>query len=814
MKKILFFLAGMLLMSQLQAQFSIKGTVKDGDGQVLPGANVRLHNTLYGTSAQADGSFEISRIPKGEYELRCSMVGYELLKKNIQVSNADIVVDLVLQTSVNQLEEITVESNRVSDEKGIAYTDLDRSQVQVNNLGPDIPYLLDQTPSVVVTSDAGTGIGYTGIRIRGSDPTRINLTINGIPLNDAESQGTFLVNLPDFASSVNAIQIQRGVGTSTNGAGAFGASINLQTNRLNDKAYAEVSNSFGSFNTRRHNISAGTGLINDHFTFDLRLSTIKSDGYIERATSDLKSFYTSAAWFGKKTSLRFNIISGKEKTYQAWAGVPYDSLQTNRRFNPYTYENETDNYWQTHYQFFLNHQFSKKLTAGLTLHYTRGYGYYEQYKEDKAFSEIGKPDTIIGNDTIYGSDMIQQLWLDNHFYGAIFNVRYQANSKLDFVLGGGMNSYIGDHYGKIIWAEIAGTIPTGYRWYDNRGEKTDANIYLKADYAVNSKVLLYADLQYRSVEYSFLGLDQFGADLKQAVNLTFFNPKAGAVVRFDRNHSAYVSFGVGNKEPNRDDYVNNPPASQPVHESLYDYELGYRYRSGNLDGGLNFYYMNYKNQLALNGQINDVGNYVRSNIDESYRTGVEFDLAIQFTKRLSWKVNTTVSQNKVVKYSEYIDNWDTWGQDTIVYENTNLAFSPRLIGGSELSFTLWEKQSDSDKKKVSGRIDLSLISKYVGEQYLDNTVGTNNDRDTLTKTDIKYRKLDPYFVNDVRLTCHLKVSGFSEIDISFMVRNIIDEMYSSNGWVYKYSTGGIYSQMSGFYPQAGRNYLIGVTFRF
>ncbi|HRE96197.1 MAG TPA: carboxypeptidase-like regulatory domain-containing protein, partial [Flavobacteriales bacterium] len=408
MKKWMILLLGVLFVSTLKAQSGISGTVKNESGEPLSGVNVKVVNSLLGAVTDSEGKFELIKIPSGDYKIRFTMIGYESQEHSVKVESGIQQLEIRLKFAVNVLEEITVEASRTNNDKGIAFTDVSKEDIAKNNLGPDIPYLLDQTPSVVVTSDAGTGIGYTGIRIRGSDPTRTNLTINGIPLNDAESQGTFLVNLPDFASSVDNIQIQRGVGTSVNGAGAFGASINLSTNTYSEKAYGELSNSFGSFNTRRHTLKAGTGLINGKFTFDMRLSSIESDGYIDRAFSNLKSFYTSSAWYGKNSSLRLNIFSGKEHTYQAWAGIPYDSLFTNRRYNPYTYDNESDNYTQTHYQLFFNHRFGKKLIANIALHYTRGNGYYEQYKEDRSFSSINQPDLVIGGDTISKTDWIQR----------------------------------------------------------------------------------------------------------------------------------------------------------------------------------------------------------------------------------------------------------------------------------------------------------------------------------------------------------------------------------------------------------------------
>lgn len=813
MKKIIFFLSGCLMSGILTAQYSIKGKVTGENEKVLSGVHVKMDELIMGSSTNEEGVYQLKKIPPGNYTLVFTMVGYEKETRKIELRSGDVELNVQMKPSVNQLEEITIETARVNEEKGIAFTNIEKADLEKNNLGQDVPYLLDQSPSVVVTSDAGAGIGYTGIRIRGSDPTRINLTLNGIPLNDAESQGTFLVNLPDFSSSVDHVQIQRGVGTSANGAGAFGASINLSTNSFNEKSYGEIIHSFGSFNTQRYTFKAGSGLINEKFTFDMRLSSITSDGYIERASSDLKSFYTSAAWYGKKSNLRLNIFSGKEKTYQAWGGVPYDSLKTNRRYNPYTYENETDNYWQTHYHLFFNQEFSPKLYLSLALHYTRGYGYYEQYKEDIDFASLGLSDPVIGTDTVSSTDLIRQRWLDNHFYGTIFNLSFKPNSKMDFVFGGGANQYNGDHFGEIIWAETAQQLPAGFRYYENNGEKTDVNFYIKADYRLRKKLTLYADIQQRLVEYAFLGIDNNGISLQQKVKHAFFNPKAGMVYRVSDHHSTYVSFGVGNKEPNRDDYVSNPPASQPVAESLYDTEAGYRFRNSRISAGANLYYMYYKNQLALNGQINDVGNYIRSNIGESYRRGIELDAAFQFTKKIAYRMNATLSQNRVVEYNEYVDNWDTGMQDTVRYKNTELAFSPSVIAYSELTLNVFSF-NQSDESKKSGSLELSIINKYVGKQYMDNSAVAGEKTDVLTGTELKYRTLDAYFLSDIRLSFQLKIPGSVQANIHVLARNVLDVMYSSNAWIYKYAYGGTYGNTSGYYPQAGRNFLAGITLKF
>lgn len=817
MKKTVMIFMGMLLYLSMNAQCVLSGTVLDETKKPLAGVSIHLQNTQMGTTSDAEGKFRLTKIPKGIYTIVFSMVGYETQNHKIELSDQISDLTIQLKLSVNQLEEFTIESTRADEKTGIAFTNVDKSSIEKNNLGVDLPYLLDQTPSVVVTSDAGTGIGYTGIRIRGSDPTRINMTINGIPLNDAESQGTYWVDLPDFASSVDNIQIQRGVGTSTNGAGAFGGSVNLQTNTVNEKPYASFGNSFGSFNTLRNNLKVGTGLIDGKFSFDARLSSLKSDGYIDRAFSDLKSFYTSSAWFGKKSSVRLNIFSGKERTYQAWGGVPYDSLETNPTFNPYSYKNETDNYWQTHYQLFYNQQFKEKWFANIALHYTRGYGYYEQYKTDKSFYEIGVPDPVIGGDTILYADMIQQKWLDNHFFGTVYSLRFQPNEKLNLVAGGGWNEYRGYHYGRIIWSEISSGVEKDHEFYRDTATKRDANVYLRANYDFNEKLSFYIDVQERLVSYTFLGFGVLSNDSVQTVKYNFFNPKAGISYSLSKQHAVYASYGRGNKEPNRDDFVSSRPGTYPKPEQMDDIEAGYRFRSGKLNVGINIYYMIYKNQLALTGKINDVGNYIRTNIDKSFRRGAELDLKWQIHKRLSWAGNITLSQNKVVQYKEFIDNWDTWSQDTIEYKNTELAFSPSVIGGQELTFNLFEKSSsdlNQGEKAVKQRLDISFISKYVGKQYTDNSVAFKADSDPLFNSDLKFRTLNAYFLNDLRLSYSFIRNEKFEIKCNALMRNMFDLKYASNAWIYKYSYGGMAESMTGFYPQAGRNFLIGITIGF
>lgn len=573
-------------------------------------------------------------------------------------------------------------------------------------------------------------------------------------------------------------------------------------------AYGELSNSFGSFNTWKHTLAGGSGLINDKFSLDMRLSSISSDGYIDRATSNLKSFYTSAAYFGKENSLRLNIFSGTEHTYQAWGGVPKDSLGTNRTFNPYTYENETDNYTQTHYQFFYNQRMAMNWTGNIALHYTKGAGYYEQYRTQDVFSDYGLDDIQIGNDTISTSDFIRRRWLDNDYYGTIFSLNYNPG-KLKLNLGGGYNIYEGNHFGEIIWAQYAANSYQGYKYYDNDAEKKDMNVYTKINYNFRRGISAYVDLQYRTIDYSFLGYNQNLENVQQNVDLSFFNPKAGMYWNINSTHSVFGSFSVANKEPNRDDFTQSTPLTRPEHETMYDTELYYNYRGKKWKASVNLYNMQYKNQLVLTGKINDVGAYTRINIDQSYRRGIELQAAINPIKNISWKMNATFSQNKIINYTEFTDNWDTWGQDSVIYANTDISFSPSVIAGSELKYEYSKKkkvfktdmEGDDPSSERENIFHVAFISKFVGKQFIDNTSAEE-------------RSLPSYLVNDLRLGMELKNSSCCNVSLTFTVRNIFGEVYSSNAWVYRYTFLGAASEMNGFYPQAGRNFLAGLSVKF
>ncbi len=768
------------------AQFSVSGRVNDADGGPLPGAAITLSGTYLGTFADASGRFRLA-VPSDTATLRVSLLGYEPQTRTLRLPNQPITI--TLQKAALVVDEVVVSATRANQKSAIAYTDVSKQAIQKLNLGQDIPQLLNFTPSVVTTSDAGAGVGYTGIRIRGSDPTRVNVTLNGIPYNDAESQGTFFVNMPDFASSVSSIQIQRGIGTSTNGAGAFGASVNIQTNDLQRDPYAEVNLSGGSFGTRRANVMAGTGLLKNHFVVDARLSTIHSDGYIDRASSDLKSFYVSGGWYSDKSFVRLNVFSGQEKTYQAWNGVPESLLRTNRTYNEFTYDNQTDNYQQDQYQLISSHELSRNWRLNASFFYTKGRGYYEQYRPNDSYSRYGLPNVIIGDSTIKKTDIIRRRWLDNDFYGTVFSIDYNSFGKLTANFGGGWNQYKGEHYGEIIWARIAGNTNIRERYYNDNATKNDLNLYAKAFYQATSKLNGFLDLQVRTVDYSFLGFNPQLQNVQQTATLTFFNPKAGLTYVFSDRSTAYASVGVGHREPNRNDYTQSTPGSRPQAEQLIDYEAGYKWQSRNLSLTANGFYMDYRNQLVLSGQLNDVGVYNRVNIPVSYRAGLELEAATRLTRNLRWNVNATFSCNRVKNFTEFLDNFDTGEQVAVAHSETDISFSPAVISGSQLMYSATKK------------LELSLLSKYVGKQYLDNTSNES-------------RKLNPYFTNDIRLIYTLKPKFAQEIAFTLLLNNVFNELYESNGYTYAYVSEGRVMADNAYYPQAGRNFLAGIRVRF
>ncbi len=782
----------------------ITGKVTSQDGVPLIGANVLIDGSYYGTATNADGHFRLN-VEQGSYVLRVSHMGYETRFIDLDASG-DTDMEITLQRLSYLAEEVIVSATRAHSRVPVAFTDVNRSEIEERDFGRDIPYILNLTPSFVASSDAGTGIGYTNFRIRGSDMNRINITVNGIPLNDPESHGVWWVNMPDFASSVDNVQIQRGVGTSSHGAGAFGASINLQTKTINSDPYGEIVASAGSFNSLRNTVRLGSGMINDRFTFDARLSRITSDGYIDRASSDLKSFFLSGAMHNENSLLKVNVFSGKEITYQAWDGVPSYMLDIDRRYNgigSYTdddgevvyYDNETDNYQQDHFQVLYSRELSPSLNLSTALHYTKGYGYYEQYRENQRFGNYGLENLIMGNQTISRSDLIRRKILDNHFYGMTWSLRYDSR-HYDVTFGGAANHYLGDHYGHIIWAEYANHIPKNHEWYFNRGDKYDFNVFGKIDYRLTDRINLYGDLQYRTIYYTIDGIDDDLRDISREHEYHFFNPKAGIYYEFDNRQNLYFSYSVAHREPNRSNFKDARPGEVPRPERLGNLETGYNLKKQNLSINANLFYMNYKDQLVLTGQINDVGAPVMTNVRDSYRAGFELLAGIKVSSMLEMGVNLSLSENIIPDFTEYVDNWDYWENPEnepvqIVRHigRTHLSFSPPVIAGGD--FTV---------KPLEG-FTVNLSGKYVGRQFIDNTAS-------------RERMLDPYFFSDLRLSYSIETSRFGEFGINLMLGNIFNAKYETNAWIYRYMYQGEERYMDGFFPQAGRHFFSGVSIKF
>jgi iron complex outermembrane receptor protein len=812
MKKLFLAICFIFLNVVTFAQFT--STVTDAvSGNPLPSATISVDGREHFiTDENGIASF---RLTPGTHTIKVSSVGYK--SRTVVTEAGKAPVSISLERFNLFLQPVEIRATRASEHSPFTKTNLDQSEIDKNNLGQDLPFLLNQLPSVVISSDAGNGIGYTGIRIRGTDATRINMTLNGIPYNDAESQGIFFVNLPDFSSSVNSIQVQRGVGTSSNGAGAFGATLNLSTNEFNEHAYAEVNNTVGSYNTWKHTVKAGTGLIDDHFTIDTRLSKITSDGFIDRGSSDLRSFFISGAYYSPQSSLRLNIFSGKERTYQAWNGIPQYKLFYNadsllqhyynnigslyftaadsvnlfssdpRRYNVFTYPGQTDNYQQDHYQLLFNHSFASDFSFNSAVFLTKGKGYYEEYKNQAKFSSYGLPDFSAGNKTFSETDLIRQLWLDNQLYGGIFSFLYKSNSS-EGTLGGGINQYDGKHKGYVTWAEMG--FPANYQWYYYKAGKTDFNIYGKWEQKLSTGLQAIADLQLRTVHYHMNGSRKF-PDLRVDETFHFFNPKIG--ISYTKGaFSSYISYAIGNKEPNRTDYETGA-GEKPKPERLRDLEAGIGQSAQRYSWNSTFFFMNYKDQLVLSGKINDVGDPVRINVPSSYRLGWELEGSYHPSTLISVSGNIALSENKIKNFYDnlprYDVNFDLVNQDSIFYKSTEMALSPSVVAAATVSlFPL-----------KYGEID--FINKYSGKQYLDNS-----------SSDL--RKINPYFVSDLRLSYSIMNRLIKELKLVLQVNNLFNKKYESNGYTYSYVYDKSMVTENFYYPMAGRNVLFALNLGF
>lgn len=783
---------------------TIRGKVADREGEVLAGAGIAVRGTYRGVLSGPDGHFFIENMKEGRYLLDITFIGYRQVTVEVDLSE-ETFVDVVMDRDQIIPGEVVVSATRAGDRAPVTYSNLDSDVIGGMNSGPDLPYLLSLTPSLVETSESGNGIGYTSLRIRGTDASRINVTIDGIPLNDPESQLVFWVDLPDLASSVDNIQVQRGAGTSSNGSGAFGASVNIQTTAIEQEPFAAVSSSAGSYSTFKNTISAGTGLLKDKFAFQMRFSDLRSDGYIDRTGSEHRSAFMSGIYRTASSMLKANVILGEEHTGIGWWGVPSEVLDDNRRYNPageYTdengitrhYGNESDNYVQSHYQLFYTIQPSASLVINSALHYTRGKGYYEEYKEDGSLEEYGLPVTGNNGTITEESDLIRRKWMENDFYGLVWSVR-STGSRLQLTAGGGLNLFDGDHYGTIIWMQHPGSIAKDHRWYLNNGSKGEINIYSKASYSITDRLSLYGDLQYRYIDYDMSGKDDDLKDLTGRHRFGFINPKAGVFYNITSGQDAYFSFSVANREPTRTDYKEaaGDPEATPGHETLYDFEAGYKIKGSRALVSANIFAMLYDNQLVPTGELSNVGYPIQTNVRKSYRTGVEFSAGLLFSEKAGWDANFTLSRNRIPGFTEHYTDYNTsdWSES---YRSRNLgtvdiAYSPSVVAGSDLWLRAWDILS------------IHLISKYVGKQYFDNTMSSE-------------RKLDPYLVNNLRID----VTGFSgrikKSELQIIVNNIFNTKYESNAYGGNWFEDGVEKSWAYFFPQAGTNFMVRLNLMF
>ena len=710
------------------------------------------------------------------------------------------------------LQEVEVLSTRATETTPIAYTNIDEKRIKMYNAGVDLPYIVSMTPGAITTSDAGTGIGYTTLRVRGTDGTRINVTANGIPVNDAESHTVFWVNLPDFASSVKDIQIQRGVGTSTNGAGSFGASMNLRTGSMSLKPYTELSASAGSFGTHKETLKMGTGLIGGHWTFDARLSNISSDGYIERASSSLKSYYLQAAYYADNTAVRFITFAGDEETYHAWNYASKEEMQLyGRRYNScgymYTDENgkahyyndQTDNYCQKNYQLLIDHHLSNRVSMNIGLHYTKGDGYYQEYKTSRKLVEYALTPFIYDGTTVKKSDLVRRKAMDNHFGGAVFSLNYKE-SRLNATVGGALNRYTGDHFGNVLWVKnYIGNLGAAHEYYRNQGTKNDGNIYLKADYSIASSLNAYLDLQYRHIGYTIEGYNDKWNDATGALQqldidetFDFFNPKAGLWWQIDKHNRLFGSVSIAHKEPTRNNYTDGKLHSQPKAEKLTDYELGYTFGNEKVHAGVNLYYMHYKDQLALTGELNEIGEPLADNIPDSYRAGIELMASAALPFGFNWEANATLSRNRIKEFTEVLYDDDTYEKWEINHGETRIAFSPDIIANNILSYS-------------NKGLSLSVHTQYVGKQYMSNAQQSDH-------------LLDAYFVSNLYASYTFNLRGTKSVTVGANIYNLFNEEYENNG----YAGSGYYTvngektryNYAGYAAQAGTNFLGHVTINF
>lgn len=786
---------------------TISGTVLGADGAPLVGSTITLVGSGRGTTTNEKGYYRLVNVRDGAYTLRASYIGYKTKEVKVDVKG-NVTLDITLDAQSVLGSEVVVSATRASKRTPMAFTDLKAYEIKKQNTGGDVAQIFELTPSFVATTESGIGIGNTSFSIRGTDASRINITVDGFPINDPESQRVFWVNMPDVSSSASSVQIQRGVGTSTNGSGAFGATVNFQTGALSSEPYAEINSYAGSYNSWRNNVLIGTGIINNRFSFDGRISRATSDGYMDRATSDHKSAQVSGTYYGNRSSLKATIIYGEEHTGISWTGVPSSVIDTNRTYNPagqykdkdfvrHIYDNETDNYKQTHYLVNYSNRLTKKATLNLGFFFTHGEGYYENYKDSSKLKKYGLLSYVYNGKTYKYNDFIVQKWLDNDNIGSTISLMYTPTDKVNFTLGGAVSQFTNDHFGKIKWSEINLGLLPDYEWYRSKSTKNDANIFFKASWQIADNLNIYGDIQHRYVYYKMKGLDDDIVDISQNHTFNFLNPKVGAFYSINEKASLFASLSIANREPTRDDYKDGFKSNKkPTSERLIDYEAGYKYAGSNLSLGVNLYYMQYKDQLVLTGRLNKVGDPIRENVTDSYRTGVELMAAVKITDNLKWEGNLTLSQNKIKNFTysvELYDNQDNWNfvkMNEYSLGTTSISYSPSVIGASMFTF------------EPLKNLKIDLTTKYVGKQYYDNSENEN-------------RKLNAYLVNNIRAGYDFSVLGLKNLTLQVGVNNLFNEKYIANAWIYRaeFQDNTEYIE-DGLFPQAVRNYWCRLSLRF
>ncbi|HCC71983.1 MAG TPA: TonB-dependent receptor [Bacteroidales bacterium] len=801
---LLFFIALNAYPLDQEQKWILRGKVTDEKGKPLTGATVIIKDTYLGITTGSVGEFIFKPLKQDIYILEVSYLGYEPVMGEIKLDR-DVYHEFELKEKVISADEVMVIGNRASETTPVAYSNLGREKIKKINTGQDLPYLLSSLPSIVETSEAGAGLGYTNFRIRGTDPSRINITIDGIPINDPESQQVFWVNMPDLVSSVSDIQVQRGVGTSKNGAAAFGASVNFQTELPSDEPYAEISSTVGSFNTFKGTLKLGTGLIKDKFKFDLRLSGLTTDGYIDYSGSDHRSLFLTGLYNTAIGTFKTNIILGEEITGISWWGVPAEVLDTARKYNPageYTdsfgvkryYEDQKDNYNQYHFQLLYKKSLGDYLKLSAAYHFTYGAGFFEQYKEDEALSDYGLPNWIAGPILIDKVDLVRRKWMLNNFYGGIADIKYTKNN-ISLSLGTGINKYIGDHFGRVIWIRYAGWTEKDYEWYFNSSSKREMNIYARFDYRLTRRLSVFADVQYRNINYIMEGEDDDMLDLGMDKEFNFFNPKGGMFMKIDPNQDLFFSLSVANREPTRANYkdAKGDPGAMPQPETLYDFEAGYNLNMSKFRAGLNLYYMHYKDQLVPTGELSNVGYPIMTNVEQSYRTGIEFSTAIKPVGFIEWDLNATLSRNRIRNFVEHYVDYITLTSEEIPMTkeigDVNIAYSPGIICNSDIGISPLRD------------LDIHIISKYVGKQYFDNT---NSES----------RIINPYLVNNLRLDYIIPTKGMKNIALQMQVNNILNSLYENNAYGGNYYIDGEEYTWAYYFPQAGINYLVRLTVSF